>query len=1064
MAQQVTGELLMENIQRYAQNPTALFRTMLLALEQSSDGKYFAVDPGNPFVFLQEMACMLSAGNVIEARAVSRKLYASLAETPDELYRHMSDKDHVGRFGTPAQATIDFWFSYDEVMNAAVPVTEDALSVRKLTIARNTRIMAGGYPFTLQYPIDIIVKANGGLTVVHDTSILSPFLRLTTNKVKWSIGRVMNRRYLVIRVPMWQMRCDTQINPLNAVTGFSKTFTFSDNFYYCRAFIKNEEDGLWTEVRTTHTDQVYDPNHPTVVLNVDTVNRTLNAKVPQIYFNNGTIRTQLRLDIYTTLGKVDLSLRNFDPGAYSAKWIDLDDPAGSRFRAPLDSFSDLKIRSDDVITGGADALPFETLRKRVVENTLDIPLIPLTAGGLEATLQDVGFNMVVNVDDITDREIIATRRLPTPKTISTGSGVGVTVGTILTKLSEWQLNTGIEDNGIRMTIKPTALFDMKDGVVKLIPSDTVNNLLNPAMTSVDQLATNVNNNSYAFSPFFYVLDTQNETFAIRPYRLDKPTLVSQFFVNENTLAGVNVSSQGSTIQFAETKDGWDLFISVDGTGLWSAFEMEDVFVQLSYIDVTTGIRHYINGTQMTAIDPETERPVDNLYVYQFHLGSNFDIDDEHRLRFTAAGLIDLEHDFDLVFMVKNWMPDYVNNTDIDTLINPATIPGHTPTDVYLGLTHETVRIHIGDYLENLWRRSRSIVGDMEYVLNPGPTTYKHQPKTLYVLDGETGNIDVNWNAGTSTLESEVLHYQGDPIIPVPTILTDTEATAASDTVINFTSSVIALTPGVRYAFILWGAGVDGKTLVGTCVQGPDANSVELSVPVVTGILAGAKFVYGVQAILAEEGEPAVDSNGNLIPISARPNGMKREFDILLMDGRYYFAKDENSIADKDEAVDFMTSWLEEELDGIAERLLERTELFFFPTVTMGTITAISAGNQPVAVNAEQKLTVIYYMAEDRFNNDALRTALEKSTPQLIAQAMENKTISRTLLERTLVDAASSDVVSVEVIGFNTNGAQTLTFVDPLTRPTLAKRLGVTAAGVLQVVESIDVLFERYSGE
>lgn len=1062
MAQQITGEIIAANIQRYAQNPTALYRIMLQVMEQNSDGKYFLVDPSSPFAFLQEMSAMMTSAQVIEARAIARQMYPSLAESFDELERHMSDKDHIGRFSTPAKATIDIWLLYDEVINKAVPMTDDPAGVRKLTIARNTRITAGGYPFTFQYPIDIIVKPSGGVMVVYDNTKESPFKRLDTNKVEWTVVQGQGKKYLVLRVLAWQMSCSTEIETLNAVTGFSKAYNFTDSYYYTRAFVKNVDTGLWDEIKTTHSDQVFDPNDPTVTLRVDTVNKRINVKVPQIYFNNGKITTQLRIDVYTTSGKIDLSLRNFDPSAYTAKWIDLDDPAGSIFRAPMDTFSDIKIRSDDVITGGANALSFEELRTKVITNALDTPLIPLSLGGLETALEELGFRMVLNVDNITDREILATRLLPTPATNVTGSGVGVTVGTVLTKLSDWQLNDGIADNGIRMTIKPSALFDLKDGVVKLVPSDTVDSLKALASSAADQLALTVNQNDYAFTPFFYVLDVQNETFSIRPYRLDRPLLKTHFFTKENIQAGAGVSTVKSLVEFASTGDGWEIRAQVDGNGLWGAFDMEDTFAQLSYVDTTTGVRFVVNGVQEQAIDPETGRPVDLQYVYRFKLESDFDIDADHHLRFKAAGLVELEHEFDLVFFVKNWQPTEVPNTEIDQLINPLTVPGHSSGDVYLGLTHETMTIHLGDYLENLWRRSRSIVGESEYVLNPGPTTYKHYPETLYVLDLLTGNIAVEWNETTEELETEVLHYAGDPILITPITLTDTEAASVSDTEISFTTSTPILAPATRYAFTLWGAGVDGKTLVGTCVAGPTAGTVTLSVPIETAISAGAKFVYGEQEILAEEGQPALDAGGNLIPVGARPLGMKREFDILLMDGRYYFTNEEQSNADKVEAVDFMTSWLEEELEDIANRVIERTNLFFFPTITMGKIPATEAGEQITIVDAEQNLSVVYYMPADRYNNEDLRAALETSTAVTIANTLANRTVSRPLIERALLDAAAGDVVSVELVGFNNQKSQTLTFHDPMTRPTLAKRLALTAAGLLQVVETVDVRFERYT--
>lgn len=1074
MAQQVTSEQLLQNIQQYAQNPTALMRTMMLALEQSSDGVYYLVDPSNPFVFLQESACLLATAQITGARVIARELYASLAETPDELYRHMSDRDHLDRFASPAETTVEFWLSLDEVVTKAVspPNNTDALAVRRLVIARNTRIMGGGYPLTMQYPIEIRVLPNGAINVVFDTTFKSPFWQPATNKIRWNIRSITGRKYLVMEIPVWQMDCNTQINSLNAVTGFNKTFTYQNRYYYTRAFVKRESDLGWMEIRTTHSDQTYDPNYPTAVLKVDTVNRLLGVVIPQIYFNNGTIMSQLRLDIYTTNGKVELSLKNYDPSSYSARFIDLDDQSSSRYRAPFDTFSDFKIRSTDVITGGSDGMSFDTLRDRVVTNALDSPLVPISLGGLESALDRNGFEMILNVDNITDREVLASRVLPSPSSGVTGSNVGVRVGTVLTRLQEWQLNDGIADNGARMTVKPNALFDFQDGVLKLVPTSVVNSL--KAMTTLDYLAYTVNQHHYAFTPFYYVLDTQNETFGIRPYRLDSPVLLSQYFIRENEKAAVGVSSSSANIEPAPTGDGWYVLVGVDTTDndLWKAFDEIDKVVQLSYIDAVTGTRHIYHGEQITAIDPATGKPVDGKYVYRFHLTTHFDIDPAHRLRLSGlnSGLINLESDMDLVFIIKNWIPTSPTdgsplisyNTEIDQLVDPLADPNNVAGDVYLGVSHESMRIHLGDYLENLWRRSRSIVGYMEYALNTLPTTYKNWPKTVYTVDG-SGNINMSYNGITGALEYEVLHYAGDPVIPTPITLTDTAAALVGDTVISFDTTILDLDPTVRYAFTLWGAGVNGWSLCGTIISST-AGSVTLSVPVDTAIGAGAKFVYGVQQPLAVFGEPVLDPAGNPIPISERPMGMQREFDLLLLDGRYYFATDERSLNDLAEAVDYFTEWMEGELADIATRLLERTNLFFYPTVTQGSIAAVGTGAQALYIEAEQALTITYYLTDDRFNNEDLRAKLEKVTATIVANTLTNRVVSRTLIERRLKDSGGDDVVSVEVVGFNPNSSQTLLFKDPLTRPTVAKRLTLSAAGTLVVQDDVQVIFDRYEAD
>ena len=75
------------------------------------------------------------------------------------------------------------------------------------------------------------------------------------------------------------------------------------------------------ECVTTHTDQIFDAAAPTVVLTI--LKGFVRVTVPQIYVSNGLIEGELRIDVYTTEGPLDLILDNYPMAAFSANWKDI---------------------------------------------------------------------------------------------------------------------------------------------------------------------------------------------------------------------------------------------------------------------------------------------------------------------------------------------------------------------------------------------------------------------------------------------------------------------------------------------------------------------------------------------------------------------------------------------------------------------------------------------------------------------------------------------------------------------------------------------------------------------
>ena len=746
MVTQVSSDLL-PKIDAIRANPSAITRLVLKLHRSITDGKVIYYDATNPAILALETAITLSSAAMLRNEALSRKQYSSLAATPSDIYHHMSDEDYLDRFASPSRTSINQVFLMSDVKKLAVD-TGDGSGTRKLTIPRHTEYLVGGKRFTLQYPIDIYVMSHGGVNVLYDLDLPSPILAMSTNRLNWGVYTDRGTDYIRIGIPVEQLVITTQIAQLNNVTGFNKIYNFENRFYYCRAFHKKAVDAQWEEIRTTHSDQVFDPNEPTILLRV--LNQQLQVYLPQIYFNNGLVKDSLLLLIHTTEGALEMSLEGYKPSSFSAKYLDHLQTTTGVFSAPLMKMSQMGIFSDSAVTGGTNGLSFAELRERVITRGLSQPTTPITQRQLSSTLASLGYSLVSNLDNVTDRQFLATRALPAPSNESTVTGAGCAVHMFQSRIADLVSLPTVTDNGDLVTIKPKTVFKSVNGVYEVVPDALINNLLDPTITPPEQTALTVNESEYFYSPFYYVLDTSQDEFDVRPYSLDKPIVEGRFFVSENTGLLLSVSTVTQAIGVNPDGSGYILAVEVTGDETWNALAEDQKYLQLSF-EPSVGTRVFIDGVKQASSSKE---------IYYFYLNTNYAVDKNHGLvLLPSQAPAPLLNEYDLVYVVKDHVPVGAAPSAIDSYVDTSTLPAG---GIYLGATHEKLTIKIGDYLENLWTRSRTVVTEelyQRYVADI-PAVYE---ATVYLRDAQ-GNIQLTYNSGTDEYEYTILHAIGDPVL------------------------------------------------------------------------------------------------------------------------------------------------------------------------------------------------------------------------------------------------------------------------------------------------------------
>lgn len=958
-------------IDQFRFNPKAIYRMIINEVVERSGGSKDILDATSPFNLAIEAIAETGGAQLARTEMEMRKLYPVLAESWSDLYRHMSDVDYLDRFCTPANATIIFAFSKEEFISKAIATGVG--NIRKLVIPRHTSVTVGGATFTLQYPIEIRLMGHGGIHVVYDGDIDSPLQTLTSNLVEWKEVLLNNVRMLCLYVPMDQMLLVSHTDTLNSATPFKRTYAVSDQFYYARVFMRSSGGSSWTELLTTHSDQTFDVLKPTALLTLD--ESGLTVRIPPVYYARENLLDELRVDIYSSKGNLQLDLGSQDVRNYVTQWRDLDSDDTSVYSAPLNNFSTLTIWSISNINGGTDGVDFETMRERVINNSSSGIDQPITSNQLSTRLKDAGFGKVLDVDNLGQRTILATKPIPAPDDGGTSSGIAATIATLSTTLADLVQHSAVHQHSTnRYTILPDIIYDLENGVPTLLTQAEVDAIKAQTPETIMNL---VNERSLGYSPFHYVLNAANSQFSIRPYYLDAPAIVSKTFVIENDTLGLQIATD--TYRIDRTEAGYRLTVKVTSGAVIKALDDDLLVPQLSIVPDDDSVRAYINGTLVGLSDNER--------VYQFDLDTAFDIDGYDRLQLQNFQMFDgdsrtisvnLNAEFTLVYAVTGYATVGMEASSIDEHIAQFLL-----TDEGHGIIEETLSIQFGYAMTYLWANSRTTLSPYGYE-KYGSDVLSFWTKTV-LLEDVNGDPVITDN-GDGTYSATVLHAVGDPVID------------------EVTGEQVVLHAAGSQVFV--------------------------------------------------DGEPVINAE----------RGLLRLIDLMLLDGRYQFATDEDTLAYIASVPTVIQGWVTDTLSALNDVALEETKILYYPEIGTGTIKVIADDAEEVTIPARQGFNVTFYVDDVTYKNTDLRNALKATAVAAIADTLTNTTVSNSTLVDSIRALAGDDIVSVRISDIKDeegNEYEVVTLTDTTSRISIGKRLTVLENGRLAIEDDLNIEFVKH---
>lgn len=674
-------------------NPTNIAAKALNEIESRLNGTITIADPNAPFCHLLEFGSSIAAQVINAMDAKLPALYPKRAENMEDLYGHMSDFDYLRMYSTPARSALRMFLPKKFLLDNAV---EYNANYKKLVIPSDTTFLVAKYNFGIYYPIEILINNyTGSFTVAYDTSESNPLHVLSKNIVDKYEIQYMGVDYLILDFPIYQFSKSSIVETIVSSTGFVKSINYNDKFYALRVF--NYKNGTYTELAQTQSKIVYDATVPTLYLQVHPDKNKIVLNIPQVYFDNGMMGSKLLIEVYTTVGVLDIDTSNLldtDIGVTYNNNARTDSTFTNIFKnMPYDIILQL---SGDRITGGSNAISVSTLRQRVIQDTL-YDRVPISEADISVMLEDNGFYVHKSLDNVTDRIYYAYKVIRD----STGSIVPSTtiplklLGTDVTDGKHSTLVNCSADSSV--TILPTTIYKYNQDANCAIPlvDDELNKLVS---LDKDVLATTLNTAGYLKSPYHVRVSMNGNYPRADTYNLMTPTVDKIIFVEDNYETTYKLVSYAAAINH-DNIGYYEVTLSVSASDDVTNLSVNDI---LLYVMVKSDDKWVGTTCEYVSFNPAT-----NIFIYKFKIPTTYHLTLDNKIGITYTNdedtytnyeyLINLVSDFHVVYMVARSAVTDVSEP-VDSIITG--VPDQYK-QLYIGLSRQYFTITLGTNINNV---------------------------------------------------------------------------------------------------------------------------------------------------------------------------------------------------------------------------------------------------------------------------------------------------------------------------------------------------------------------------
>lgn len=728
-------------------NPTQMQHKILTELETAIDSNtgYSIHTATNPFVFLMEASVVSASAAVTETNNIVRQLYPSLADTNEDLYLHISDKEVNDLYSKPAETEIMFLINLIDLESNGY--TPDGSNHKEVTIPDGTEITILGTTLTLLNDIVIKLYDNGSVFVEQ---------QLSSNKLAYNNISILpsditssadGTPIIVFRTKVKQLKKTTVNKSILASQNFNNTIPITDK--YCDIIVSyknNNTNGKYLPIATTYTEKYIDVNTPTATVAV--LSKSVVVRIPTPYIIENIISGNINIDVYETKGELYLPINKYKTTDFTIKLNN----TGKNPSTAVSTNITMAAYSDGIIYGGKNGASIDVIRSNIIDNASNIRQLPITDKQLESYGNNLGYYIYKYADIVTGRTFIAMKGLPnfTSNLLYAKQDVYFNTCTlIIADLKDSRFiidNNNNNNNNGNIVIKSNTIFKNNNGNLTILTEQEYQNLIN--LKSIF-LVQHLKDNKYYYNPYYYIIEKDENYTNSRVYSLDKPKIEGNKILakNNNLLYNSNISHY----ELIKSPNGYKLILKLVTNNDFNNLDKNDITLQMKILLSDNVNYAYINSEYDS---------VNDYYIFNIDSAMNITSDD----------MLDLKNGYSIIYTkriklnLEVFIYTLVNNKDIIDDNNFLLNEIYQDKQDYKVITKESITLTLGNRLNFIYNKLVNSYTERKFRVYEEDVLAVYE-EDQYLKDPHTGSIFSCKQEGRDwAIEYNLLHKKGDPVL------------------------------------------------------------------------------------------------------------------------------------------------------------------------------------------------------------------------------------------------------------------------------------------------------------
>lgn len=991
-------------------NPTQIGEILINAVENRLLNGEKISDSNSPFIFSLEASASLAAGIIEWGSNQFPALYTPRAQSYSDLYKQISDYDKIEMFATPANTTMTLMFEKNQLLERAKLYPDADSQYYLIQIPKDSYITFGKYTFGIYHPINIMIAKHTHLaSVTFDGSEDNPLHALPDTTVEFYETKVDLADLLMLKLPIYQFSTQTEVFDCSKASGLNQTITYTDQFYAIRIFHK--KNNTWQELGIVYSETMYDPEKPTVIVKVLPDVNQCQLNVPQVYFENDLIGSKVRVEIYTTLGAIDIDISSLP--SENIKFVvpsQMDNPKKDWVDALNKLETSEVIANHPVITGGTNGASFSTIKRRI-QNRISTAGLLVAPGQLKSHYADLGFSLDNVKDTLEERIYVACGLLTDTKQIPIQVGMFTTeiplrVPTHVTKHVVEEIDA--------ITVLPTAIYRYDKALQRsFFISEEEQSVLDSLVASdKTALCLFLNDNIFTKSLYHIHIRTKNRTPYITNYDLSQPKIEKLKYVNENirtsermSILGYSVVHNGYTEATSEAPHKYTIqLVTTCSDGITELLNFNPENVKVLAVMQSTNMQ-LLQVAEYAGVNPSDSKQHIfhvNIYPnYKFNIKNELGINVLNQAPENVPGYftnknasdtyVPLTCQMNILFLAN--LPDVINQV----LLSEADA---VFASKYKQLGLQELTVNLGVNLHNklyastdlVYRRDlSSVYSDDNYIVQQDE--YETYPENIYKR-GSDGSFDIKVSQQNT----------GELRIKTP------ELTLVSNSIVGEVKSS---------AFVY--------------EEGYVITNIELT-----------KLHSKGEQILDGQGNPILKYKAGDIRVGIDGQPLIHPREIVLMSKLLHVGLNlyysEASIEEMIQSITTRTNALYLTMSSSADRLLENTYVLFSPYTSLGTGKFLTDNKKIVEHDLAISLRFKCYVPEHILKETSLQRAIRAKAIEIIETMLSERRISVTEISN-LIRTAYPIIKHIDIFGINGDiNLQMLECIEETKQPVLKQEL------------------------